>query len=97
MDLFQILKSERTDRWSGHGINIITIALNQQCWSAENTYQWEFFSERYISSDVSSPPFDKIAEQYNCDGIKVERTADFGEANMNSLDSDKPAVIDFAG
>ena len=77
-------------------INTVTIVLNNQCWGAEKAYQRDFFDERYIGADVSSPPFDKIANLYGCFGIRVERTADLGDAVMTALDSDKPAVIDVA-
>ena len=77
-------------------INTVTIVLNNQCWGAEKAYQRDFFDERYIGADISSPPFDKIANLYGCFGIRVERTADLGDAVMTALDSDKPAVIDVA-
>jgi len=44
-----------------NGINTVTIVMNNKCWGAEKAYQRDFFNERYIGADVSSPPFDKLA------------------------------------
>ena len=51
-----------------HGINTITLVLNNKCWGAEKAYQRDFFGERYIGADINSPPFDKVAELYGAKG-----------------------------
>ena len=79
-----------------HGINAVTVVMNNQCWGAEKAYQRDFFGERYIGADVSSPPFDKVAELYGAAGFKVERTSEVGDAVQAALDCGKPAVIDVA-
>jgi len=76
------------------GINTITIVMNNKCWGAEKAYQRDFFNERYIGADISSPPFDKIAELYGASGFKVDSLEDLPEAVYSALDSDKPSVID---
>ena len=79
-----------------HGINTVTVVMNNQCWGAEKAYQRDFFGERYIGADVSSPPFDKVAELYGAAGFRVERIAEVGDAVQAALDCGKPAVIDVA-
>jgi thiamine pyrophosphate-dependent acetolactate synthase large subunit-like protein len=79
-----------------HGINTVTIVMNNQCWGAEKAYQRDFFGERYIGANISSPPFDKIAELYGAAGFKVERIGEVGEAVQAALDCGKPAVVDIA-
>ena len=79
-----------------HGINTITVVMNNQCWGAEKAYQRDFFDGRFIGADVSSPPFDKIAELYGAVGIRVDRVDQIGEAIQNALSSDRPVVIDIA-
>ncbi len=79
-----------------HNINTVTIVMNNQCWGAEKAYQRDFFGERYIGADVSSPPFDKIAELYGAAGFRVDRVTDIGEAVDAALRADKPAVVDVA-
>jgi acetolactate synthase-1/2/3 large subunit/sulfoacetaldehyde acetyltransferase len=79
-----------------HGINTVTIVMNNQCWGAEKAYQRDFFDERYIGANISSPPFDKVAELYGAAGFKVERIGEIGEAVQAALDCGKPAVVDVA-
>jgi len=79
-----------------NGINTVTIVMNNQCWGAEKAYQRDFFGERYIGANISSPPFDKVAELYGAAGFKVERIGEVGEAVQAALDCGKPAVVDIA-
>ncbi len=79
-----------------HGINTVTVVMNNRCWGAEKAYQRDFFGERYIGADVSSPPFDKAAELYGAAGFRVERIGEVGEAVEAALQCGKPAVIDVA-
>ena len=79
-----------------HGINTVTLVMNNQCWGAEKAYQRDFFGERYIGANISSPPFDKLAELYGAAGFKAERLGEVGEAVQAALDCGKPAVVDIA-
>jgi acetolactate synthase-1/2/3 large subunit/sulfoacetaldehyde acetyltransferase len=77
-----------------HGIDTVTLIMNNQCWGAEKAYQRDFFGERYIGANISSPPFDKIAELYGAAGYRVERLDEVGEAVRAALECGKPAVVD---
>ncbi|MEM7507284.1 MAG: thiamine pyrophosphate-binding protein [Pseudomonadota bacterium] len=79
-----------------HGINTVTIVMNNQCWGAEKAYQRDFFNGRYIGADVSSPPFDEAARLYGAEGFRADRLADVAPAVEAALASDKPAVVDVA-
>ena len=79
-----------------YGINTITIVMNNQSWGAEKAYQKDFFGKRYIGTNISSPPFDKVAQLYGAKGFKVERASEIGEAVKAALKCNKPAVIDIA-
>jgi thiamine pyrophosphate-dependent acetolactate synthase large subunit-like protein len=79
-----------------YNINTITIVMNNKSWGAEKAYQKDFFDKRYIGSDISSPPFDKIAELYGAKGFKVERSSEIGDAVKAALKCNKPSVIDVA-
>ena len=68
-----------------HGINTVTIVMNNQCWGAEKAYQRDFFGARYIGADVSSPPFDKAAELYGEADFRVERITEVGEVVRAAL------------
>ena len=79
-----------------HGINTVTIVMNNRCWGAEKAYQRDFFGERYIGADVSSPPFDKLAELYGARGFRADRLSDVADAVEAALACGKPAVVDVA-
>ena len=79
-----------------HGINTVTIVMNNKCWGAEKAYQRDFFNGRYIGADVSSPPFDKLAELYGAAGFRADTLSGVAEAVEAALACGKPAVIDVA-
>ena len=79
-----------------HGINTVTVVMNNQCWGAEKAYQRDFFGERYIGANISSPPFDKVAELYGAAGYRVDRVSEIGAAVQAALGCGRPAVVDVA-
>ena len=79
-----------------HGINTVTIVMNNQCWGAEKAYQRDFFNGRFIGADVSSPAFDKVADLYGAKGFRAESLADVAPAVEAALACGKPAVVDVA-
>ena len=56
-----------------HKINTVTIVMNNKSWGAEKAYQRDFYDERYIGTEIKSPPFDKVAELYGAKGYHVEK------------------------
>jgi acetolactate synthase-1/2/3 large subunit/sulfoacetaldehyde acetyltransferase len=77
-----------------HGINTVTVVMNNQCWGAEKAYQRDFFNGRYIGADVSSPPFDKLAALYGAAGYRADRLSEVAPAIEAALACGKPAVVD---
>ena len=76
-----------------YGINTITIIMNNNSWGAEKAYQKDFFGKRYIGADISSPPFDKVAQLYGAKGFQVNKVSEVNEALKAALKCNKPAVI----
>jgi acetolactate synthase-1/2/3 large subunit/sulfoacetaldehyde acetyltransferase len=77
-----------------YGINTVTVVMNNGCWGAEKAYQQDFFNGRYIGADISSPPFDKLAELYGAKGYRADTLSQTAEAIEAALTCGKPAVID---
>jgi len=77
-----------------HGINTVTVVMNNGCWGAEKAYQKDFFGQRYIGADISSPPYDRLAELYGAKGYRAETLSDMAAAIEDALACGKPAVID---
>ncbi len=75
-------------------INTVTVVMNNGCWGAEKAYQRDFFNGRYIGADISSPPFDKLAELYGAKGYRAETLSQTAAAIEAALSCGKPAVID---
>jgi len=76
-----------------HKINTVTIVMNNKSWGAEKAYQRDFYNERYIGTDIDSPPFHKVAELYGAKGYKIEKLSDFKKTLETALNCNKPAVI----
>ena len=68
--------------------------MNNKSWGAEKAYQKDFFGKRYLGADISSPPFDKVAELYGAKGFKVTKTSEINQAVKAALEISKPVVID---
>ena len=77
-----------------NNINTVCVVMNNGTWGAEAAYQKDFFEGRYIGAHITTPEFDKVAELYGCKGIKVEKTAEIGDAIKAGIESDCPTVID---
>ena len=75
-------------------INTVTIVLNNKSWGAEKAYQKDFYGKRYLGADISSPPFDKVAELYGAKGFKVKKVSEINQAVREALKINKPVVID---
>jgi len=75
-------------------INTITIVMNNKSWGAEKAYQKDFYGKRYLGADISSPPFDKVAELYGAKGFKVKKVSQINQAVREALKINKPVVID---
>ncbi len=79
-----------------HGINTVTLVMNNRCWGAEKAYQRDFFGARYIGADIHSPPFDKVAELYGAAGFQVKHPPEIPDAVHAAMNCNQPAVIDIA-
>lgn len=77
-----------------YGINSVTVVMNNGCWGAEKAYQRDFFGGRYIGADISSPPFDKLADLYGAKGYRAQTLPEMAEAIEAALSCGKPAVVD---
>jgi len=77
-----------------YGINTITIIMNNKSWGAEKAYQKDFYGKRYLGADISSPPFEKVAELYGAKGFKIKKISEINQVVREALKINKPVVID---
>ncbi len=76
-----------------HNINTITIVMNNKSWGAEKAYQRDYYNKRYIGSDITSPPFHKLAELYGAKGYYVDNLSNLEGVIKDALNCKKPSVI----
>jgi len=77
-----------------HGINVITIVVNDQCLTAIRGVQERQCEGRFIGTDLYNPDFVKFAQSFGAVGIRIERFEDFKPALIQALSLDKPSVIE---
>ncbi len=80
-----------------HKLPIKVAILNNGCLGMVRQWQEMFFQRRYSGIDLSgSPDFVKLAEAYDCVGLRVEKDADIDKALTAALKvKDRPVVMDF--
>ncbi|MGB1081984.1 MAG: thiamine pyrophosphate-binding protein [Alphaproteobacteria bacterium] len=79
-----------------YGLNTVTVVMNNGSWGAEKAYQRDFFGERYIGADITSPDFAALAELYGAAGYRADRLSDVAGAVEAALAEDRPAVVEVA-
>ena len=77
-----------------HGINVVTLVMNNNCWGSEKAYQKHFYQERYIGADIGNPRYDSYAELFGAKGYYIEHPDQIGDAVQAALACGKPAVIE---
>jgi len=77
-----------------HGINAVTLVMNNNCWGSEKAYQKHFYGGRYIGCDIGNPRFDGYARLFGGVGFYVDHPDGVGDAVRAALGSDKPAIVE---
>lgn len=77
-----------------HGINVVTLVMNNNCWGSEKAYQKHFYQERYVGADIGNPRYDKFAELFGACGYYVEHPDQLADVMQTALQCGKPAVIE---
>jgi acetolactate synthase-1/2/3 large subunit/sulfoacetaldehyde acetyltransferase len=77
-----------------HGINVVTLVMNNNCWGSEKAYQKHFYHERYVGADIGNPRYDKYADLFGAQGYYLEHQDQIGDVMQASLKCGKPAVIE---
>jgi len=77
-----------------HGINVVTLVMNNNCWGSEKAYQKHFYNARYIGADIGNPRYDRFADLFGAQGYYVEHADQIGDTMQAALRCGKPAVIE---
>src|SRR5205823_239807 len=77
-----------------HGINTVTLVMNNNCWGSEKAYQKAFYNERYIGCDIGNPRYDEYARLFGAAGFYVEHPDQIGDAMKAALNAGAPAIVE---
>ena len=77
-----------------HGINAVTLVMNNNCWGSEKAYQRAYYGARYIGCDIGNPRYDEFARLFGAEGYYVDHPDQVGDAVESALRCGKPAVIE---
>lgn len=75
-------------------IPVVAIVFNNGQWGAEKKNQVDFYSDRYIGTNLSNPSFAGIGEAMGALGVRVDSPDAIGDALRESLASGRPAVVE---
>ena len=74
-------------------LSTVSIVLDNGCWGAEKAYQRDFYNGRFIGADITSLPYDKVAEFAGARGYAVTAAGELSDALSQALKAGEPAVI----
>ena len=77
-----------------HGINAVTLVMNNNCWGSEKAYQRAYYGSRYIGCDIGNPRYDELARLFGAAGFYVDHPDQVGDAVRSAFAAGKPAVIE---
>ena len=77
-----------------HGINAVTLVMNNNCWGSEKAYQRAYYGARYIGCDIGNPRYDELARLFGAEGYYVDHPDQVGDVMQSALRCGKPAVIE---
>jgi len=77
-----------------HGINVVTLVMNNNCWGSEKAYQKHFYAGRYIGCDIGNPRYDQYARLFGAEGYYVDHPDQIGDVVIVALACGKPAIIE---
>ena len=77
-----------------HGINVVTLVMNNNCWGSEKAYQKHFYDGRYIGCDIGNPRYDAYARLFGAEGFYVDHPDQVADAIKAAFACGKPAIIE---
>lgn len=89
-----LMNSQEIETAVRHGINVVTLVMNNNCWGSEKAYQKHFYQERYVGADIGNPRYDQYAELFGAKGYYVEHPDQVGDVMTEAFQCGKPAVVE---
>jgi sulfoacetaldehyde acetyltransferase len=74
-------------------IPAVAVVFNNGQWGAEKKNQVDYFSNRFLGTNLKNPNFADVAEAMGANGITVDHVDEIGDALRGAVKSNKPTVI----
>jgi len=75
-------------------IPVTAVVFNNQQWGAEKKNQVDFYSDRFVGTNLNNPSFAELSRAMGGDGIKVSKAEEVGPALKSLIDGGKPGVLE---
>merc|ERR1712127_26927 len=75
-------------------IPVIAVVFNNEQWGAEKKNQVDFYSDRYVGTNITNPSFAEVSRTMGAEGIKVTAAEEIGPALKSLIASGKPGVLE---
>lgn len=75
-------------------INLVTVLLNNGQYGAEKRNQYDFFEERFFSTNLDNPDFSQIVEDMGVHAKRITRVEDIAPALEDAFSLNQPVVIE---
>jgi thiamine pyrophosphate-dependent acetolactate synthase large subunit-like protein len=89
-----LMNSQELETAVRHGINVVTVVMNNNCWGSEKAYQRHFYDGRYIGCDIGNPRYDQFARLFGAEGYYAEHTDQVGDAVLSAFGCGRPAIVE---
>jgi thiamine pyrophosphate-dependent acetolactate synthase large subunit-like protein len=80
-----------------HGLNVVTIVVNDKAFGAIRRLQEELYEGRNIAADLVNPNFVQFAEAFGAFGVRIDEMDELPAALESAFASHKPALIEVPG
>jgi len=75
-------------------IPAIAVVFNNRQWGAEKKNQVDFYSDRFVGTNLESPSFAELSRTMGAEGIKVSKPDEVGPALTKLIQSGRPGVLE---
>ena len=72
------------------------MVFNNGQWGAEKKNQVDFYSDRFVGTNLTNPSFAEISKTMGAEGLRVTRAEEVGPALKQLLATNKPGVLEIA-
>jgi len=75
-------------------IPVVAVVFNNGQWGAEKKNQVDFYSDRYVGTNIENPSFAEVAKSMGASGIRVDQPDQIGDALKKAVKSNKHTVLE---